>query len=463
MRQLLIALFYFLLQLLTAQAAPPVYSLEECLAVAERLSPELESRRLADRTAAQATVGALKEGLPTANFQSRLGYQFGRSIDPTTNSFADQGILFNSTGVSAEWTAFDGGSRRAAIERTELDQLATELETELTARNLRERIIIVYGKALEARANLDLQEKLLLNQRNRLQELDRLINAGIYPANDRLEPALKLSRLERERVLAEQQYGFLQRELSAHIGLDNHELIQPAAVKSNDDLTEPATPLTFDQSVEGRLAAAQTDRAAANQRVIKLANGPRLTVFGQLATNYSAAARELVGIESIMATQNVMINGAESELSAEQQLPIYDDKAVFNQLGDNFNQVIGLQLSVPIYDGGRNSNQRQVAALQQQRSLADRELQRRQYAISRSQLENAVREADINYDMAREQLVFAQQTLEQAETAFRRGGISAADVSRVEDEVSLAAIQEIRARYTHYINVQLLQLISIKY
>ena len=70
-----------------------------------RISQLTQDSRLADRTAA---IGAL---LPSVNGQIGAQYNFGRAIDPETNTYTNVNTFYNGYSVSASLPVFDGFQR----------------------------------------------------------------------------------------------------------------------------------------------------------------------------------------------------------------------------------------------------------------------------------------------------------------------------------------------------------------
>ena len=95
-----------------------------------RISQLTQDSRLADRTAA---IGAF---LPSVNGQIGAQYNFGRAIDPETNTYTNVNTFYNGYSVSASLPVFDGFQRlnqlraaKAAIQmgRSQMQALQDEL------------------------------------------------------------------------------------------------------------------------------------------------------------------------------------------------------------------------------------------------------------------------------------------------------------------------------------------------
>ncbi|MDX1667330.1 MAG: TolC family protein, partial [Saprospiraceae bacterium] len=76
--------------------AQEIWSLPECIAYARQNSLSIKQARYTVQDALLAEKQSKFDRLPNANASVRAGYQFGRTIDPTTNAFENARIGFNT-------------------------------------------------------------------------------------------------------------------------------------------------------------------------------------------------------------------------------------------------------------------------------------------------------------------------------------------------------------------------------
>ncbi|MEL6141089.1 MAG: TolC family protein [Bacteroidota bacterium] len=443
-----------------------IYTLSECWSIAERLTPEIEAAELAVSDAILAEEASKVNSLPRAEGQTQLGYQFGRSIDPTTNSFADQGILFNSTGISADWQLYAGGRLKAARRQAGHQRKAAQYDQTATTQDLHLRVLTAYRQVLESSATLTLQSQNITNLRSRLSELNYLIETGVRRANDRFELELSLARAEQDSAFAQQQLLLSQLALANVTGLDPETPITATPPSTKDWPSILQDNIGYNISTNN-LPAIQANRArqkaAQEEYQMTLATmRPSIAIFGQLNTNYSAAAQELAGLESVLVSQSVILDGQLAELAAQQTVANYTNKPLLDQLNDNFNQTIGVQVRIPIFDAGRNRVQRQRIQLQQRQLQVERRAIERNWQQDIAQFSQSLAEARTAYQLASQNYLLAKSTLQKANEAYRSGGLSTSELNRIQEEVQLASLRVLRAKYTCYFSWQALLILSGK-
>ena len=79
------------------------------------------------RQAALQTKLSKWQQIPTLGFNTQAGFQFGRSIDPTTNLYTNQSIFFQSYSVQAGITLFNFFNIKNNILASEKDEEAYKL------------------------------------------------------------------------------------------------------------------------------------------------------------------------------------------------------------------------------------------------------------------------------------------------------------------------------------------------
>ena len=90
-------------------------TLEECVQYAADHNIQLKQANLSLRQAGLQAWSARSAMLPTASGTFQPAVNFGRSVDPTTNTFASQTIFSNQYSVSAGATLYAGGTIKNSI------------------------------------------------------------------------------------------------------------------------------------------------------------------------------------------------------------------------------------------------------------------------------------------------------------------------------------------------------------
>lgn len=466
-------MLFLIIFLLAASAvksgAQEKWSLQKCIEYARTNSISLKqagngiaAAKLADR---QNTLARL----PSANASSSYGYQFGRTIDPTTNSFDNQTIAFNNIGINAGATLYSGGRINNTIKQGKFDILAAEEDAVTAFNNIALNIAAAYLQILQAEEQLDNAVKRRNLSQDQLAQTDKLIQAGTLPSNDRLDVLAQIATNEQSIVQFQNQMDINYLVLKELMQLDPNTDIQ--IEKPNFEIAiDPTTDnLTF-REVYVTAETTQPQIRANDYRVKSAELGvdiarsgfyPTLSVFAGIDTRWSGVSKiyeQTVTTERV--SQTFYVDPNEMPFTVKFDAPKVDvnvkDYAYMDQLKDNFGQNIGLSLQVPIYNNGRNSIAVQMAEL----GILNAQLQN---DLTKQQLKNDVQQALANVRAAKRSLEAgiksteaAKVAFENAEKRFRLGAINNLQLITARNTFDIAQTNETVAKYDYLFRLKIL-------
>lgn len=109
MNRLAISLVAFAIAAPSVQAQTREWTMQECIAYAVERSTDVKQKELAARTAQAEKQEAVAAFLPSISASTGAQYAWGRNIDPETNTYNTITTFYNSYGIYASLTVFDGG------------------------------------------------------------------------------------------------------------------------------------------------------------------------------------------------------------------------------------------------------------------------------------------------------------------------------------------------------------------
>lgn len=400
-----------------------VWSLEQCIRHAQEANLLVRQAQTNARVALLSERQAKAGRLPSINANSTLGEQFGRTIDPATNQFVTSGITFNSIGLTAGVPLFAGGQINHGVRQAHWNAQAAKADAEQTANNLALQVAQAYLSVLLAEEQGEIARRRVEQARFQLETTTKLIEAGSAPAADRFNAQAQLAREEQLAVQAQNNIELAMLTLKQLLQLEpdynlriERPRVEPPADAAPETLTLPAVYAIARETQPGvkaahfRLKSAETGVALA-----KSAYYPTVTLFASLNTNYSSQFRDF-GNPRILGTvlgPPVIVRINEVDVPVQQYVNIleFPRLSYFDQLERNFGQGFGLQISVPIYQNGRNRLSVERARL----NVINAQLQENQ---AQQQLKNDIQTAIANARAGRLQLEAAQKTYEFMQAAF---------------------------------------------
>ena len=112
------------------------WSLASCIDHAIKNNVSLQQTKLTVDLAAINVVESKHKRLPDLGGSLGGGINFGRGIDPTTNSFTTENIVYTNYSLSSGVVLFQAGFVRNSIKQTKLDYQASEKELQQAQNDL---------------------------------------------------------------------------------------------------------------------------------------------------------------------------------------------------------------------------------------------------------------------------------------------------------------------------------------
>jgi len=308
-----------------------------------------------------------------ANFATQLGINFGRSIDPTTNLFTTSQSLYQGISLQAGANLFNWFSLRRLIESNRYSYEAQVANIDKVKSDVTLNVAAAYLTALLAKEQVSLSQTKLDLTKQQLDNTKKLVAAGSVPELNAAELEAQFATDTSALISAQQTYDIDVLSMKALLSLD-------AAIKFDLDTppveTIPIEPISELQPDLVYSLAAQSfpqqkmnelrvTAAEKNAQSIKGQLYPTLAIFGSLGNNFANDIRRsvpsLTGVpqglpyyaydSSNVKAYPVFQPGVAVSHVAQPFGDIF--KGYWTQLDENFRQQIGIQLSVPIFNGNQ--------------------------------------------------------------------------------------------------------------
>jgi outer membrane protein TolC len=271
---------------------------------------------------------ALNDLLPSISLRSTLNQNFGRSIDPTTNSYLDVNFFNNDYGISSEITLFNGFMKLNTIkmqrlnletEKNQLKQIKNQVAFAVI--NSYFDVMLQQGLFTIARENLQLS-------RDQLDFTRKLVEVGKKPGTDLLETEANMTT---DNFLLVQSYNLLDQSM---LGL-KYQMNFPV----EDSLViESLTPSIFLGSIdtlttEGLFRAASTalldltlarNQLLVSQSAVQISKGafsPRLVAYAGWGSQFMETNRD--ELNNIIPYTRQISNNSNEYISLALEIPLF--------------------------------------------------------------------------------------------------------------------------------------------
>jgi outer membrane protein len=324
---------------------------------------------------------------PNADFSTNTGLQWGRSIDPTTNQFTSNQLLYQGYSLNAGVTVFNWHRIRNNIIAADLSSDAAKMDVEKIRNDISLTVATYYLQVLlsyqQTWSQYEVVQKKVIA--GAVPELDALTIQGQYATDS--------SNYITAKATADQNLLQLKQVLNLDAGQPFDIAVPPVEQIPVEPILQLQPETVFQIAIQNQPAQKanlmRLKSLEASLRSSRAAMYPTISVGGSLGTNFSSADRKVTGVTVTGFKPNgdlVTVGGT--------QYPVFSPDGFANQakktfserwdgwglqMNNNFRQSLGFSIAVPINSSGaaRFNYQRSKLDLKNAeltRSLADQTL-----------------------------------------------------------------------------------------
>lgn len=392
------------------------------------------------------------------------GVNQGRSIDPFTNSYANQQINFANYSINTNITIWNGASIRNNIKQNELNAKASEMDWQQAKDNITINVILAFLQVLSNQEQLNIAKNQVLVTKNQVERLGILNESGaIAPslfydlrgqlASDELTVISVKNILETAKLNLAQ---WMNVSYTTDVQLENIAANSPPALYD-------ATPENIYLQASQQFAfikAAELRNQSAQKRVLasKGQMMPVLSFNGGIGTNYSSVAsrQDLLNTVDVATSNYVTVSGNKLPVFAPQSNFQSQKITYLDQWRNNFNSSLSIGLQFPILNGFlAKSRVKQAEILEKRTSFEAQSV--------KTELRTAIDQAYVNMNSAFEryqalsrQLADFTISFKAAEVRFNAGVNSSVEYLIAKNNMDRTNANFIAAKYDYQLRSKVL-------
>ena len=350
----------------------PIYTLQDCIDKALVNSLDIQEQQLAREQLSIDYHQSRMNQLPSVNATAAHNYNFGRTIDPFTNTFITQSIQSNNFSLNAGVTLYNGFVLRNTVLRSKNELERNAYVEQIIKNNLALAVADAYLQVVFAEQQLENAEVQRTSTLAQLTRVRELVQAGSTNKSEQLNLEAQLANDEASILNAKGNIRLTYLTLSLLMQLPETENYRVVEVQLPSLSTTSATDMleVVDRCLvelpEIKNAQEQQESAILQEKIAKGNLYPSLSLFANASTLYSETR-----VESFNNRTEIIPIGFTSSLDTVYRATEVFDTRTTNfgqQLSDNFGQAVGLRLTVPIFNNYRVKNNIELAKLNTQLS-----------------------------------------------------------------------------------------------
>ena len=385
------------------------------------------------------------------------GYNWGKTIDRYTNTFAEERVRTNNFYLSSDVVLFEGGRKQNELKQADLNEQASVKALEASKNNIRTETVRGFLNVLGLRERIrsaDLQAGLTREQITRIQAF---VDAGRTARTELLDLQAQLASEEYTLIDLQNQTDLALLQLGQLLHLEPAEMhgfdVEAPAISA----LAIAEPTANEDDVLRNVLATNPAYAQADlnmqsaERDVNIARSgllPNLSFNASAGTGYSGLNTETVS-STLTGQDEIGVTSTGDPVYVPHYEYVTRTRDFGAQLEDNLNKSVTLTLNIPIFNNKRNSYLVDQARVRHEE--AKNKLENQQFSLQRD-VQNALtsqRGAFRQYQSAQASIDASQEALRYAQERYERGVITALDLTTAKTRVDRATADGINAKYTY--------------
>ena len=439
-------------------------SLKQCIDTALKNNILVQQIGLQKQSAEINKQQAKMNLLPNVNGNWNYGFNFGRNVDPITNTFTTNQLSSSNVSASAGVVLFNGMRLQNLIQQTNFSYRAAEMDYKQGQDNLILNVILAYMQVIVGEDVLAVSKAQLLVTKKQIERMEVLVkegSAGNFQLTD-----IKGQMANEEINIINLENSLQQSKLILcqlmNVNYDAAISLQRDAILLNDAVYTQSSPEVIAAAFQYMaLVKANEYRVKSAEKNIQVAKGvlyPTLSLSGAAGSSYSSLFNLFIptGVTEINTGSYIKTGVMRTPVFAEQQNFNTSKVGYLTQMENNLGFFTGLSLQIPLFNNLQARNRIKLAKISFKNTQLDAE-------NINYQLKQTIEQAWLNmnasfrrYKALEEQLSNFEESFRAAIVRFETGVINAAEFLIAKNNVDRSKINLLQSKYEYTFRTKLL-------
>lgn len=439
------------------------YSLQQCIDTALHKNILVQQTGLQMQSAEVEKNQAKMNLLPSVNSRWNYGNNFGRNVDPITNTYTNNQLSSSNAGLDAGVILFNGMRLQNLIQQTNFSHKAAAFDYKQAKDNLVLNVILAYMQVLVNEDVLNVARTQLQVTQKQIERMEVLVkegSAGNFQLTDmkgqmaneqinivNLENSLQQSKLALCQLMNMPYEAGIQIERSVQLAETFY------AQTSAEVIMAAMEYMSLVKANEYRVKSADK-----NIQIAKSGYYPTISLGASAGSSYSSLFTRLVPTTLSEITTGDYIKNGSARTPVYKEIQNFSTTSVsyFKQMENNLGFFAGVNMQIPIFNNLQTKNRVRQAKLELKNTQLNAE-------NTNYQLKQNIEQAWLNmqasfnrYNMLKEQLLNFEESFRAAEVRFESGVINAAEFLIAKNNLDRTKINLVQTHYEYSFRTRVL-------
>lgn len=438
------------------------WTLQQCIAYAQVHNITVQQQQLNVKMAQIDLRQSQGNVLPNLNGYASHTYQYGRTVDRFTNTFATDMVLSENFYLSSNVTLFSGMQNYNLIRQNQFDLQSSRFQLQQTEYDIGLSVANAYLQVLFAQEQLDLAQQQTALTQSQVERMQKMVDAGASAKASLLDMQSQLAAEEVTAVNAQNSLTISYLNLTQLMNLDStsgFRIVRPDLAAPNENILNTSPEQIFLNAVNSQpsIKKSEMDYKSAEKGVAVAygALSPSISLQGSIGTGYSGAAKQMDGISYAGYDTTGVTSGGDFVLTPNYTIT-YSTTPFSDQFSNNVNKSFGVQMNIPIFNRFQVSSNIERAKVQRTSAQLNMDLSRQQLHKNIEQAWADARAAFLKYQASLKAVDAAAESFRYTENRFNLGDSNSIDYNNAKNRLAKAKSDMLQAKFDYIFRLKVL-------
>lgn len=400
--------------------------------------------------------------LPSFNAGAMHTYNYGRTIDRFTNTFANAQVLSQNFYISSNVVLWSGLAQYHIIKANEYNYLSSKENIKQQENNLSLNVATAYINVIYCDELLKIGKSQFDITKEQLERTQKMAEAGSIAKSAVYDVKAQLANEELNVTNCDNNYQLAVLTLMQLMNIENisnFNVIKPDIDLQSGNLLETSVQNIYETALKNQpsikmaeynLLMSEKNLAAAKGRV-----SPTISLNGSIGTGYSGLAQDITGINFNGYQLSGLTNKGDSVYTPRTEI-ITKTTPFADQFKNNINKSFGLTLSLPLFNGLQTYTGVKNAKLNALNAKYGEDLAKQNLYKTIAQSYADAKAALNKYAASKTALEATQESFNYAQQKFSVGAISAFEFNSAKTRLSTSQSNLMQAKYDFLFKLKVL-------
>lgn len=439
-----------------------MWDLQQCINYAVSHNISLKQAALTNEINKINTNQSIATALPSINLGASHTYNFGKTIDRYTNTFANTQVLQQNFFVSSNLVLWSGLSQYNTIKSNEYRYLSGVENLKQNQYDLSLNVASAYISVVFNDEILKISQNQFEITKEQLDRTQKLVAAGALAKSVEYDIKAQLANEEVNVTAAENNYQLSVLNLTQLMNLDsvtNFSVAKPILDVQEEQLLNNNINAIYETALKNQPAIKSGEysimSAEKNLQASKGRISPTISLNASMGTGTSGLAKDIVGINFTGYQVSGITNKGDSVYSPITEL-VTRQTPFADQFKDNVNKSIGLTISVPLFNGLQTYSSVKTAKINSLNARFTQDLAKQNLYKTIAQAYANAKAALNKYNATKVSVEAASESFKYAQQKFNAGAISAFDFSTSKNRLFAAESNLLQSKFDYIFKLKVL-------